>query len=70
MWEFFLDSESIDLEAVPSAMVYSLQFADEPMLLVRYNEDSSIGLEPKSSVPVKATSTRSSRSKRRSKKST
>ncbi len=70
MWEFFLGSESIDLEPGQNATVYSLQFADEPMLLVRYNEGSSIGLEPKSSVPVKATSTRSSRSKRRSKKST
>ncbi len=68
MWEFFLDSESIDLGAEPGAMVYSLQFADKPMLLVRRSEDSSIDLEPKSSVPLKATSTRSLRSKRQSKK--
>lgn len=69
MWEIYQDSKSIRSIQLEGLQVYSLAFADEPMLLVRLKEDSSTGLEQKSLVPAKAISTQRSRSKRKSRKS-
>ncbi len=68
MWKLFQDSESIRLTGQELHTAYSLSFSDEPMYLVRLNEESSTELERKSSVPVRATSTQRSRSKRKSAK--
>ncbi len=66
MWELFQDLESIRSTGQELHTAYSLSFSDEPMYLVRLNEESSTELERKSSVPARATLTRRSRSKRKS----
>mgnify|MGYP004473420399 CR=1 FL=1 len=68
MWEIYQDSKSIRSIQLEGLQVYSLYFADEPMLLVRLKEDSSIGLEQKYSAHAPAISTQRSRSKRKSRK--
>jgi hypothetical protein len=65
MWQIYQDSKSIHSIQLEGLQVYSLVFADEPMLLVRLKEDFSGGLEQESLVPAKAISTQRSRSKRR-----
>ncbi len=49
MWKIFQDWESIASVPLEDATGYLLEFADEPMLLVRCEEESSIDLEPECS---------------------
>jgi len=50
MWKLLEDWESISLEPLGESTVYWLEFADEPMLLVCVDEESSIDLEQQSTV--------------------
>lgn len=49
MWELFQGWESIASAPLEDATGYLLEFTDEPMLLVRQGEESSIALEPECS---------------------
>ncbi len=46
MWEIFQGWESIASVPLGESTGYLLEFTDEPMLLVRQEEESSIDLEP------------------------
>lgn len=48
MWEIYQDWESISSAPLGESMAFLLEFADEPMLLQRHNEDLSTDLEQES----------------------